>query len=542
MAHQYAQLAFTETVRQVQQERNSRHGYASMDQGEDYNYLLSQNEADFIQDRDSFYMASVGETGWPYVQHRGGPKGFMHVLDESTLGFADFSGNRQYVSTGNFRTNNRISLFFMDYPNRRRLKMMGRIELVDDTNWELMAKLEQAAAEGNYRGAVERAFIIHIEAFDWNCPQHITPRFSEDEVEAAISPLVAENKKLKQQLTNAVKNTAEKEAKNELVSSPQAVWGEGELPLVVTGIRQLTPRIRAYEFRHRDGIELPEVKAGAHLKIPLPELMADSERHYSICSNPKRRDIYEIAVLIEEQGQGGSLAIHQCLQLGQEIHCALPVNHFSLHNDDRPAVLIAGGIGITPIKAMAQSLQCRGNRLSLHYAGRSYTEMAFQDRLQYAFKEDVRFYSAELNQRLNIESMMSEAQQDTVFYVCGPSGLIDAVIAAGQALNIPSERIRYERFTHTISEIAKPIEVNFAKSNKVVQVAKDQTILDAALQEGINIPFSCKSGDCKSCAITVLEGEAQHLDNSLSPHERIDKKLMCPCVSRSIGDSLVLDV
>jgi ferredoxin-NADP reductase/predicted pyridoxine 5'-phosphate oxidase superfamily flavin-nucleotide-binding protein len=554
MAHQYAQLAFTETVRQVQQERNSRNGYASMDQGEDYNYLLSQNEADFIQGRDSFYMASVGETGWPYVQHRGGPKGFMHVLDESTLGFADFSGNRQYVSTGNFRTNNRISLFFMDYPNRRRLKMMGRIELVDDTNWELMAKLELAAAEGNYRGAVERAFIIHIEAFDWNCPQHITPRFSEDEVEAAISPLVAENKKLKQQLAHAVKNTAEimsetmpettaeKETENELVTSPQTVWGEGELPLVVTGVRRLTPRIRAYEFRHRDGIELPKVKVGAHLNIPLPELMAEGERHYSICSNPKRRDIYEIAVLKEEQGQGGSLAIHQCLHLGQEIHCAHPVNHFSLHDDDRPAVLIAGGIGITPIKAMAQSLQCRGNRLSLHYAGRSYTEMAFQDRLQYAFKEDVRFYSAELNQRLNIESIMSAAQQDAVFYVCGPSSLIDAVIAAGQALNIPSERIRYERFTHTISEAAKPIEVNFAKSNKVVQVAKDQTILDAALQEGINIPFSCKSGDCKSCAITVLEGEAQHLDNSLSPHERIDKKLMCPCVSRSIGERLVLDI
>ena len=200
MAHQYAKIAFTATVRQVQSEQGSRNGYSKMDEGEDYNHLLSQREADFIQGRDSFYMASVSETDWPYVQHRGGPKGFMQVIDESTLVFADFKGNRQYVSTGNFRTNNRVSLFFMDYPNRRRLKMMGRIELVDNSNKELMKKLEAASERNGYRGQVERGFIIHIEGFDWNCPQHITPRFSEDEIEKAIAPLLAENAALKKQL------------------------------------------------------------------------------------------------------------------------------------------------------------------------------------------------------------------------------------------------------------------------------------------------------------------------------------------------------
>mgnify|MGYP001149871385 CR=1 FL=1 len=169
MPHKYAQIAFTDSVRQVQIEQNSRSGYAKMDQGEDYNYLLSQYEADFIQERDSFYMASVSETNWPYLQHRGGPKGFMRVIDESTLGFADFSGNRQYVSTGNFRTNDRVALFFMDYPNKRRLKLMGRIKLVPNNDWETLAKLE---VEG-YRANVERAFLIHVEAFDWNCPQHL---------------------------------------------------------------------------------------------------------------------------------------------------------------------------------------------------------------------------------------------------------------------------------------------------------------------------------------------------------------------------------
>jgi ferredoxin-NADP reductase/predicted pyridoxine 5'-phosphate oxidase superfamily flavin-nucleotide-binding protein len=553
MAHQYAKIAFTDTVRQVQSEQNSRNGYASMDQGEDYNYLLSQNEADFIHARDSFYVASVSETDWPYLQHRGGPKGFMQVIDESTLGFADFSGNRQYVSTGNFRSNDRVALFFMDYPNRRRLKMLGRIELVENTDWDLMAKLEEASSgkKGRYRASVERGFLIHIEAFDWNCPQHITPRFSEDEIEKAIEPLLEENKALKDQLATPLENSLKIDSVDDLNNVSHLVWGEGELPLVVSGIRQLTPRIRAYEFRHRDGLELPEFKAGAHLKIPLPPLAKGGqgndkagkrERHYSICSNPKRRDIYEISILKEEQGLGGSLAIHQQLQLGQEVHCALPENHFTLHDDDRPAVLFAGGIGITPIKAMAQSLQCRGNTLSIHYAGRSYAEMAFQDRLQHAFNQNIQFYSAALKQRLDIKNVMIKADEDAVFYVCGPSSLIDTVIAAGVELNIQQGRIRFERFSHSISSASKPIRVEFSKSNQVIQVERDQTILDAALAAGIEIPFSCKNGDCKTCAVEVLEGQALHLDNSLSEHERLDKKLMCPCVSRAIDDSIVLDI
>jgi predicted pyridoxine 5'-phosphate oxidase superfamily flavin-nucleotide-binding protein len=201
MAHKYAQIAFTEQVRQVQTEQNSRSAYARMDQGADYNYLLSDNEAAFIQDRDSFYMASVSETDWPYIQHRGGPKGFMRVLDESTIGFADFKGNRQYVSMGNFRGNDRVALFFMDYPNRRRLKLMGRIKPVANDNWELLARLET----DGYRATVERGFVIHIEAFDWNCPQHITPRYTELELQQLIAPLIEQNKALKAQLDAANK-------------------------------------------------------------------------------------------------------------------------------------------------------------------------------------------------------------------------------------------------------------------------------------------------------------------------------------------------
>ena len=192
MGHKFAELAFTASVREVQAALGSRNAYARMEHGEDYNDALTEREAVFIRARDSFYMASVSETGWPYVQHRGGPVGFVRVLDERTLGVADFRGNRQYVSVGNLKRDDRVSLFFMDYPNRARLKLLGRVRLLEP-GAERMAELEVP----DYRARVERGFIVHVEAFDWNCPQHITPRYTEQEVERLIAPVVEENRALK---------------------------------------------------------------------------------------------------------------------------------------------------------------------------------------------------------------------------------------------------------------------------------------------------------------------------------------------------------
>lgn len=200
MPHKFAQIAFTASVRQLQTEHNSRSSYARLDQKEDCNFLLTEKEKEFIAQRDSFYMASVSETNWPYVQHRGGPKGFLRTLDASTLGFLDFKGNKQYVSTGNFRTNNRVALFLMDYPNKRRLKLLGRINTVAADDWDTLAKLDL----DNYTASVERAFTIHVEAFDWNCPQHITPRYSEEEMQLRLTPLIDEIEALKQRLEKAL--------------------------------------------------------------------------------------------------------------------------------------------------------------------------------------------------------------------------------------------------------------------------------------------------------------------------------------------------
>ena len=167
MPHRFAEIAFTPTVKKIQEQLGSRQSYARMEQVEGVkNHYLGELEVQFITARDSFYIATVSETGWPYVQHRGGPSGFLRVLDQVTIGFADFRGNRQYVSVGNVMSNDRVSLFLMDYPKKRRLKLFGRARLVSLDEDHILHRLEMP----DYRARVERGFLISVQGFDWNCP------------------------------------------------------------------------------------------------------------------------------------------------------------------------------------------------------------------------------------------------------------------------------------------------------------------------------------------------------------------------------------
>ena len=205
MARAFADIAFTDSVRQAQSRYGSRKSYAGFESGGGSRDRLGENEIAFLAERDSFYLGSVGENGWPYVQHRGGPKGFLKVLDETTIGFADFRGNRQYISVGNLNADGRVSLFLMDYPNRQRLKLWARARVVhSDEDPELAARLELPG----YKARIERGIVMAIEAVDWNCPQHITPRFTEAEIERLIAPLIEENRALQTQLAQALSRTA----------------------------------------------------------------------------------------------------------------------------------------------------------------------------------------------------------------------------------------------------------------------------------------------------------------------------------------------
>jgi uncharacterized protein len=201
MRHRFAELAFTPTVRAVQEAQGSRTHYDRMEHGDALNDELTGHEAEFIAERDSFYMASVSETGWPYVQHRGGPVGFVKVIDSKTIGFSDFRGNRQYVSLGNLVGDDRVAMIFVDYASRSRLKLLGHAKVVGPEQTELLARLQTPGS----RAKVERGFLVRIAAFDWNCPQHITPRFTEAQVAMATAPLRERIEMLEQQLAALAK-------------------------------------------------------------------------------------------------------------------------------------------------------------------------------------------------------------------------------------------------------------------------------------------------------------------------------------------------
>jgi len=198
MATAFADITFTSSVKAAQIRYGSREVNSRFELSDDPGFGLTEQDAEFIRERDSFYQATVSETGWPYVQHRGDPKGFLKVLDEHTLGFADFRGNRQYLSVGNLNANDRISMILMDYPNRQRLKIWGRVRIVHESeDPELIAQIEVPS----YRARVERGIVIHVEACEWNCPQHITPRYSKAEIDHLLSPLLLEIQSLKAQLS-----------------------------------------------------------------------------------------------------------------------------------------------------------------------------------------------------------------------------------------------------------------------------------------------------------------------------------------------------
>ena len=197
MARAFAEITFTPSVRAVQDKQGVADLYEEfLTPDAEPGDTLAQPEMVFINNRDGFYQATISETGWPYVQFRGGPVGFLKILDNKTIAYADFRGNQQYISTGNLGDNDRISLILMDYPNRKRLKIWGRARLIEKSDDpELLSKLQMKG----YRGLPERAVVITIEAFDWNCPQHIPQRLTLQELEPHLSQLQRQIIELRQE-------------------------------------------------------------------------------------------------------------------------------------------------------------------------------------------------------------------------------------------------------------------------------------------------------------------------------------------------------
>jgi vanillate O-demethylase ferredoxin subunit len=312
------------------------------------------------------------------------------------------------------------------------------------------------------------------------------------------------------------------------------------LHLRVVEARALNPLIRMFRLQAPDGAALPGYTAGAHLRVPV-DLPGGAQdwRHYSLVnlvSEPNATDApteYLIAVRIEADGRGGSRYMHERVHVGDLLTVEAPKNDFPLHDGPERAVLIAGGIGVTPLASMAARRRAQGAAVAMHYAGRSRELMAYLPELQALLGDALQVHA---------DAEAGCTPQDRL-YVCGPKLLLDAVLAQTLARGWSHERVHFELFTTPVVEDGDhPFELVLAQSGQTFTVGADQTILDCLIAHGCDPMFDCKRGECGVCAAPVMEGEIDHRDYVLSAREKAAGNVIQMCVSRAKGARLVLDM
>lgn len=311
-------------------------------------------------------------------------------------------------------------------------------------------------------------------------------------------------------------------------------------------LRILSRRVEAQDIvslvlASPNGGDLPPFSAGAHIDV---EVTPDLIRQYSLCNNPRHRDHYEIAVLRDPASRGGSVALQDRFREGDLIRVSEPRNHFALQPVKGEALLIAGGIGVTPLLCMAERLSSIGAPFVMHYCTRTPERTAFRDRIgEAAFADRVRFHfddGAEA-QRFDPGAVFAGDAQDADAYVCGPAAFIDWVYAAAAASGFPSERIYREYFasaTNANAEDETPFQIRIASTGETIEVGAHESAAAALARHGIEIPVSCEQGICGTCITRVIEGEPDHRD--LLMIDCSDE--FTPCCSRALSPMLVLDL
>ncbi|MDR8731555.1 PDR/VanB family oxidoreductase [Burkholderia pseudomultivorans] len=302
--------------------------------------------------------------------------------------------------------------------------------------------------------------------------------------------------------------------------------------------------ICGFEFVSDDGSPLPGFTAGAHIDVHLPGGLV---RQYSLCNHPAQADRYQIAVLLDAEGRGGSRAIHDAVRQGDTVRISTPRNHFPLAAGAAHHLLLAGGIGVTPILSMAERLSSSGEPFAMHYCARSTERMAFVERIAAsAFRDRVRLHvdDGEPAQRFDLAAVLAAAPEGTHLYVCGPRGFMDAVLNEARARNWAEERLHYEFFGGAVETSAadRPFQVRIASSGRVIDVPAECTVVAALAANGVDVLTSCEQGVCGTCLTRVLDGEPEHRDSYLTDDEKAAGDQFLPCCSRSRSAVLVLDL
>ncbi|MBC2775228.1 oxidoreductase [Rhizobium sp. AQ_MP] len=294
-----------------------------------------------------------------------------------------------------------------------------------------------------------------------------------------------------------------------------------------------------------DGRPLPKFEAGAHLDLRLNDGKVDLWRQYSLCSDPAETGFYEIGVLLDPKTRGGSAAVHKLALPGVVFEVDGPRNHFPLAETARKTVLFGGGIGVTPMLAMARRLDALGRDFVLHYCTRSRAVTAFCQIIAHApWKDKVIFHFDDQapEQKLDLTRDLPPPAADTHLYVCGPQGFMDWVISGAEAAGHASANIHREYFSADVDTSGQSFEVEARRSGITVTVGPQDTIAKALARSGVKVEVKCEEGVCGTCVTDVLDGKPDHRDKFLTDDEREEGTMICACCSRSCSSKLVLDV
>lgn len=319
----------------------------------------------------------------------------------------------------------------------------------------------------------------------------------------------------------------------------------GELEVLVRQVRAETSEIRSFVLEPCPGETLPPFEAGAHIDVfPLPGFC----RQYSLVNDPADHSRYVIGVKREQAGRGGSSAMHALVSEGTRLTISRPRNNFALRPNSGRSLLLAGGIGVTPLLSMAQSLAARGAEFELHYFARSNRELAFRDLItSSSWAGRVSYHFGLVPPLLNdvLDEILHAPGEDDLIYLCGPNPFMDVVRSAAEQAGWPPDALVLEHFTAEPPKLvpgAGEFVVRLAKRGLELLVPPDKPIIQVLREAGVEIKTSCEQGVCGTCLTTVLEGEPEHNDLYLSDEERASNQLMTPCVSRAKSKLLVLDI
>ncbi len=523
-------VAFTPTVKGLQERLGSRRNYEETEEDQEW-WLdgVTPELAEFIAERDSFYLGTASADGQPYIQHRGGPKGFLKVLDDHTLAFADFSGNRQYISYGNLNDNDKAFIFLMDYTNRKRIKVWGTARVVEDDP-ELLEKL----TDPSYRGKPERAFIFRLSLWDGNCPQHINPRYTEEQIQ-------------------------------ELPECPCCDPNPGRFSgtLEVAEVHNETENVKTFQLSQPDGGKIPfDYLPGQFLTLDIEPGGKRTRRSYTIASTPTRPECLEITVKREEMGLA-SRYLHDEVKPGSQLRLSAPAGKFTFTGKERDSiVLIAAGVGITPLMSVVRYLTDQ------NWEGEIFMLLSFRRLEDFIFHKEIEGLK-ERHRNLHVEVTLSRPEGDwsgptgrirkelitdfvpeatsRLFHICGPEPMMRDVRAMLEELEVPKEQVKIEAFGTVkrkpkpdAAEEARPVvsdaTVTFISEGKSAPLPPNEPILDIAESIGVEIDNACRSGTCGSCKVKLVSGiVSMEYEDALTKEEKAQNVILA-CQAISVDD------